>query len=51
MTRKIVWVVISCLMTLSLVIASCDTQETATEEKETESKPAEVVITETTEGY
>lgn len=51
MTRKIVWVVISCLMTISLVIASCDTQETATEEKETESKPADVVITETSEGY
>jgi peptide/nickel transport system substrate-binding protein len=28
MTKKIVWVVVSCLMVLSLLIASCDTKET-----------------------
>ncbi|MFC1946781.1 ABC transporter substrate-binding protein [Chloroflexota bacterium] len=48
--KKLLWVLVSCLMALSLIIASCDTQETAKEEEEDEG-PAEVVITETEEGY
>ena len=27
MAKKIVWVVVSCLMALTLVMASCDTKE------------------------
>ena len=48
--KKLLWVLVSCLMALSLIIASCDTQETAKVEEEDEG-PAEVIITETQEGY
>ncbi|UCC16624.1 MAG: hypothetical protein JSU58_09705, partial [Dehalococcoidales bacterium] len=49
--KKLLWVLVSCLMALSLIIASCETQETAEEEEEKDEGPAEVVITETKEGY
>jgi peptide/nickel transport system substrate-binding protein len=49
MAKKITWLVISCLMALSLVIASCDGDTTGgtTTEEEGDDK---VVITETTTG-
>lgn len=47
--KKIVWVGISCLMVLSLFIASCDTKETTTTDTDDEG-PDEVIITETMEG-
>ena len=48
--KKLIWVLVSCLMALSLIIASCETKETTTVEEEDEG-PTEVVITETEEGY
>jgi peptide/nickel transport system substrate-binding protein len=44
--KKILWVLVSCIMALSLIIASCDTQETAKVEEEEDGK---VIITETEE--
>ncbi len=48
MAKKIVWLVVSCLMVLSLVMASCGTTEV--KEKEEEEGPGTVVITETETG-
>jgi len=48
MLKKIVWLLVSCIMVLSLLIASC---ETAEEKKvEEEEGPGTVVITETETG-
>jgi peptide/nickel transport system substrate-binding protein len=48
--KKLLWVLVSCLMALSLIIASCETKETTKVEEEEEGS-AEVIITETQEGY
>ncbi|OGN87219.1 MAG: hypothetical protein A2158_02485 [Chloroflexi bacterium RBG_13_46_14] len=47
MKRKITWTIISCVMVLSLVIASCGTTTT---EKVTEQEEDKVIITETESG-
>lgn len=53
--KKFVWVLVSCLMVLSLVIASCGTtEEKKTETKTEDTEKDDVVVTEvtkTTEGY
>jgi peptide/nickel transport system substrate-binding protein len=53
--KKLVWLLISCLMTLSLVIASCGGQETkTTDTQSTGSGNDQIVVqdvTETVEGY
>lgn len=47
--KKFLWIFISCLMALSLIIASCDTKETQSTVTEEEGSD-KVVITETTKG-
>lgn len=47
--KKVVWLLISCLMTLSLLIASCDTTDDTTTTPEDEGSD-EVIITETMTG-
>ena len=53
--KKLIWLLISCLMVLSLVIASCGGQDTTTTEtqvkEEQGTEKANVVVTETKEGY
>lgn len=47
MMKKLVWLVVSCLMVLSLILASCSTTTTETKTEEDDGK---VVITETETG-
>jgi len=50
MRKKIVWLVVACMMALSLVMASCGGAETTTEEEEAAVAVEEGEVTVTTEG-
>jgi peptide/nickel transport system substrate-binding protein len=48
--KKLLWVLVSCLMALSLIIASCGSKETTTKNQEEDTGQSQVVITETEVG-